>query len=57
MIWQLWHCLSRKHDCPKAARRPEPNGTAAHALLTIGPSMIMIEGKTDERVVASVPRS
>ncbi|MCU1259725.1 MAG: putative enzyme related to lactoylglutathione lyase [Bryobacterales bacterium] len=26
-------------------RRPGPDGTAAHALMTIGPAMIMIEGE------------
>lgn len=26
-------------------RRPGPNGTVAHALMTIGPAMIMIEGE------------
>ena len=29
----------------EAVRRPGPNGTVAHALVTIGPAMVLIEGE------------
>ena len=32
-------------DAVELGRRPGPDGTAAHALLTIGPAMIMIEAE------------
>jgi PhnB protein len=35
----------RTFDAVELNRRPGPDGSAAHALLTIGPQMIMIEGE------------
>lgn len=32
-------------DAVELGRRPGPDGTVAHALMTIGPAMIMIEGE------------
>ncbi len=37
-------CVST-FDAVELGRRPGPDGTVAHALLTIGPAMIMIEGE------------
>lgn len=36
---------TRTFEAVEGVRRPGPNGTVAHALLTIGPAMIMIESE------------
>jgi PhnB protein len=36
---------ARTFDSVELNRRPGPDGTVAHALMTIGPAMIMIEGE------------
>lgn len=36
---------ARTFDAVELNRRPGPDGTVAHALMTIGPAMIMIEGE------------
>ncbi len=36
---------ARTFDAVELGRRPGPDGTVAHALLTIGPAMIMIEAE------------
>ena len=41
---QLEFCLA-VFDAKERVRRPGPDGTLAHALITIGPAMIMIESE------------
>lgn len=36
---------ARTFDAVELARRPGPDGTVAHALMTIGPAMLMIEAE------------
>ena len=36
---------ARVFDAVELGRRPGPDGTVAHALMTIGPALIMIEGE------------
>lgn len=36
---------ARTFDAVELGRRPGPDGTVAHALMTIGPAMIMIEAE------------
>lgn len=44
-------------DAVERGRRPGPDGTVAHALMTIGPAMIMIEGDCVEDVDKTVERA
>jgi PhnB protein len=37
--------ITHTFGAEEQARRPGPDGTVAHALLTIGPAMIMVEGE------------
>ena len=44
-------------DAVERGRRPGPDGTVAHALMTIGPAMVMIEGDYVEDVDKTVERA